>query len=166
MIRLIANNDLQLQRIGGSGRCRAAFRCFVRDNTTVWHDGYMCTIVRSVWGHPPQTCYTRESELKKRNGDRRDAQRKKDAKRKNLKKERARCLPREWKKTLVIRLLFRAFRIKSYARYYYFLTTPDIPIDRQYDRKLSLSSSLRSSFVTSLLYEHRRTTVFATFRNY
>lgn len=63
LIRLIANNDLRLQRIGGSGRCRAAFRCFVWGNTTVWHNSYTC-IVRSIWDHLPQTCYTCKSELK------------------------------------------------------------------------------------------------------
>lgn len=28
--------------------------------TTVWHDGYTCTIVRWIRGHPPQTWYTHQ----------------------------------------------------------------------------------------------------------
>lgn len=149
---------------------RAAFCCFVQSNTTVWHDGYTCIIVRSIWGHPPQTCYTRESELKDETEiDETDRERKTQRGR-IWERERGGKRGREKGGKREIRSLFDdpahpEYQTVYYHHCYHFLATFDILLDRQYDRKLSLSSSLRPFFAT-LRTATDGITMLATFRNY
>jgi len=113
LIRLIANNDLRLQRIGGSRRCRAAFRCFVRgkhDSLAWWVHVYYCSFNL----RPPTSdvLHTRErAEETKRRSTRQTA--KEGCKKGEFEERESETFATRWRKTTVIRSLFLAFRVKS-----------------------------------------------------
>lgn len=108
--------------------------------TTVWHDGYTCTIVRWIRGHPPQTWYTHQ----------RRAERWSRSERKSGRYE----IKGDKPGLRLLGLSHEIHRVERmyYRRYYYAFATPQTQrLDGQYDRQVSASSFLYfsvSSFCT------------------